>query len=366
MEERFGVDFSRVRIHSGDVAARSADEVGARAYTVGHRIVFGAGEWRPGTDEGRRLLAHELHHVVQQVPVTQRPAAVGGNRSSASPGTARDPGHHLRRQVSGGCHPTARWPGNIEHLLIEQDYVTNVNPGGGAVEYAIPGSGPNGGTGYADMVDLVGHRVYEIKTFVGAPQGVTEARRYADKAQEHCPPPIPMAPWRVGDDYPHHTIPMAGNEELVVQQYPPFPGVVVYYRRLRRRQPVPEPGPSPVPIPVPGDERERERDRPQPTPQPTPFPVPSPVPVPQAGMQQIREFLERVVQSGDDVEAAARQFLADHPELVYVIAGLAVGIFLGTIIEDILTAGAGIADDPPTMAAAWTLWRVAMQLQTAR
>ncbi|MBE9549529.1 MAG: DUF4157 domain-containing protein [Proteobacteria bacterium] len=66
MEQRFGHNFSRVRVHSGAAAEQSAREVGANAYTVGHNIVFGRGRLAPGTHEGRRLLAHELTHVVQQ------------------------------------------------------------------------------------------------------------------------------------------------------------------------------------------------------------------------------------------------------------------------------------------------------------
>ena len=74
MEQRFGHDFSQVRVHLGGVAEQSAREVNANAYTVGHDIVFGAGRFSPGTHEGQRLLAHELTHVVQQrpVPVIQR------------------------------------------------------------------------------------------------------------------------------------------------------------------------------------------------------------------------------------------------------------------------------------------------------
>ncbi len=66
MEHRFGHDFSRVRVHSSPSAAQSAAEINANAYTVGHDIVFGAGRFNPGTNEGRHLLAHELTHVVQQ------------------------------------------------------------------------------------------------------------------------------------------------------------------------------------------------------------------------------------------------------------------------------------------------------------
>jgi hypothetical protein len=66
MEGRFGRDFAHVRIHSGGLAETSAREVGARAYSVGHHIVFGEGRFAPSTPDGRWLLAHELTHVSQQ------------------------------------------------------------------------------------------------------------------------------------------------------------------------------------------------------------------------------------------------------------------------------------------------------------
>lgn len=66
MEQRFGHNFSLVRVHSGSAAEQSARDVNASAYTVGRNIVFGAGRFAPGTHEGRRLIAHELTHVVQQ------------------------------------------------------------------------------------------------------------------------------------------------------------------------------------------------------------------------------------------------------------------------------------------------------------
>jgi hypothetical protein len=66
MGQRFGYDFSRVRVHSGAAAEQSARDVNALAYTVGQNIVFGVGRFAPGTHEGRRLIAHELTHVVQQ------------------------------------------------------------------------------------------------------------------------------------------------------------------------------------------------------------------------------------------------------------------------------------------------------------
>ncbi len=79
MEQRFGFDFSQVRIHADQRAAQSARAVGAQAYTVGRQIAFDTSRYAPGTQAGRELLAHELTHVVQQ----------GG---TASPSLQRKPG----------------------------------------------------------------------------------------------------------------------------------------------------------------------------------------------------------------------------------------------------------------------------------
>lgn len=66
MENRFGHDFGETRVHSGAQADDSAQAVQARAYTVGQDVVFRTGQYQPETAEGRKLLAHELAHVVQQ------------------------------------------------------------------------------------------------------------------------------------------------------------------------------------------------------------------------------------------------------------------------------------------------------------
>ena len=75
-EPRFGYDFGGVRVHTDSQAAASARRISALAYTVGKDIVFGAGEYAPGTQAGRRIIAHELTHTIQQsngdkAPVTQ-------------------------------------------------------------------------------------------------------------------------------------------------------------------------------------------------------------------------------------------------------------------------------------------------------
>jgi hypothetical protein len=65
-EQHFGQDFSHVHVHTDQRAAASADAIRASAYTVGSDIVFGSAAFTPETQQGRRLLAHELTHVVQQ------------------------------------------------------------------------------------------------------------------------------------------------------------------------------------------------------------------------------------------------------------------------------------------------------------
>jgi hypothetical protein len=68
-EPRFGADFSQVRVHTDSKAADTAKSINAKAFTKGKDVVFGSGQYSPGTSSGKRLLAHELTHVVQQSPL---------------------------------------------------------------------------------------------------------------------------------------------------------------------------------------------------------------------------------------------------------------------------------------------------------
>jgi outer membrane protein OmpA-like peptidoglycan-associated protein len=85
MGQRFGYDFSGVRVHTGLTAEQSARDVDAKAYTVGHNIVFGPGQFSPDSHAGRRLLSHELTHVVQQ-------------RGAEAPGLSRQWASVLQRE----------------------------------------------------------------------------------------------------------------------------------------------------------------------------------------------------------------------------------------------------------------------------
>ena len=99
MESRFGESFSDVRIHTGHRAGETADALHSRAFTVGEDIVFGEGEFAPETTEGRRLLAHELAHVVQQ----RQPGGSGAGEKA----TERDASNAAHEVVSGGS-PSVR------------------------------------------------------------------------------------------------------------------------------------------------------------------------------------------------------------------------------------------------------------------
>jgi Domain of unknown function (DUF4157)/DNA/RNA non-specific endonuclease len=105
MEERFGQDLGKVRLHTDESAAASAATVDAKAYTVGCDVVFGARRYAPETNEGRQLLAHELAHVVQQSrggtpPALDATSPLEQAANRAAQSATRDAGPVV---VSGAC-----------------------------------------------------------------------------------------------------------------------------------------------------------------------------------------------------------------------------------------------------------------------
>lgn len=102
---RFGYDFANVRVHADAEAAQAARAVNALAYTVGSDVVFGAGQYSPGTTAGQRLLAHELTHVVQQGGTDAVPLAVSLPRPGLVSGVI-SPSSLLQREpaeTTGSC-----------------------------------------------------------------------------------------------------------------------------------------------------------------------------------------------------------------------------------------------------------------------
>lgn len=115
-EPRFGRDLSGVRVHDGADAARSAAAVGAQAYAVRDRIVFAQGRYAPGSDAGRRLLAHELAHTLQQSGAVRRKVV------SPTPGEATEAAGHLNTFC----------PGSVSASGVD----ITINPGGCATKGA--------------------------------------------------------------------------------------------------------------------------------------------------------------------------------------------------------------------------------------
>jgi hypothetical protein len=100
-EPRFGFDLRNVKIHDGAEAARLANNVRARAFTIGRDVVFGPGQYRPHTADGMRLMAHELTHVVQQSGTSS--GISSAPRGSVAETISRTP----RESIYRACHEPA-------------------------------------------------------------------------------------------------------------------------------------------------------------------------------------------------------------------------------------------------------------------
>ena len=107
-EPRFGAGLSHVRLHTDAAAGRAARDIGARAYTLGRHIAFAPGEYAPSSSDGRRLMAHELVHTLQQSAL-RLPAGLG-----TAPGPVRRQPTSLgaiaegeRRQIQVSTRPVA-------------------------------------------------------------------------------------------------------------------------------------------------------------------------------------------------------------------------------------------------------------------
>jgi hypothetical protein len=158
MEPRFGHSFADVRVHADARAAESADAVHAHAYAVGRDVVFGAGRYAPGSADGRRLIAHELAHVVQQSAAgSAAPMAsleVGGTDAPEERAAERA----ARAVASGGTAP-ADLAGGVVRLRRqfggEDDPVHTGMAEQWRTEHGLPASGMDESgqsTGYSDAI----------------------------------------------------------------------------------------------------------------------------------------------------------------------------------------------------------------------
>ena len=171
MEPRFGHDFSRVQVHSDTKAAESAWAVNALAYTVGRNVVFGEGQYAPATTMGRKLLAHELTHVVQQDstrsslryrdtdsdPSTS--SSLVQRKTAPRPTSQRVWGFWVTRRMCD-CRPLVRgeirWANTAGATYAACD--TPANPTGSNIEVcfrtAHPGTAPVGWTSPSGTITL--------------------------------------------------------------------------------------------------------------------------------------------------------------------------------------------------------------------
>jgi hypothetical protein len=182
-ESRFGHDFSRVRVHVGGRAAQSARAVNALAYTVGNHVVFGSGMYAPESTAGRRLLAHELAHTVQQSRGGARPGWISSGTpehqaEQAANAVAWGSGHV---QIAGATGPgLARQAGPrpplpavtaqelIERLVIAVRGFASNEPG--IPEFDPTSVGSAVGKGYETYaaVQLIDKEGNQILTGIGA------------------------------------------------------------------------------------------------------------------------------------------------------------------------------------------------------
>jgi hypothetical protein len=354
-EPRFGQDFSNVRIHTDSVAAKSAQSINALAYTTGNNIVFNNGQYAPESDSGKRLIAHELTHVVQQ-------------RGSIQPKLIQrfTPSCEALLNSSMASAPIRVLSGAAIHTAIQEDFAANV---AGAGNLAIPGAsasplrtaglcgedlpvtapqiiGGRAGMGYPDLAirDNPITEVAEIKpaSWGCAADGTFQLGGYIMQGNATDPE---QAAWRLSAGivsvvpmnpatYPGKTIPL-GSYTILTDWC--MPGLLVYQVVGTR---------IPQPLPVPDTSTETNKK-----------------PVERTNVQRITTFVTDMIHAGGNAEAAARAFLQANPDLKDTIRNLSIAIIVGLVVgmlaEDILSLGTAVINNPLIIAAITALFRVA-------
>ena len=147
MEPGLGRNFGHVQVHTDALAEQSATEIHARAYTVGRDIVFARNQFSPSTPEGKKLLAHELVHVVQQsggaTAIQRAPAIAGGGTAvtgvvSGGPGSAALTAASAIAGLFGGT--VSLWPSRGIIIHIDDVEIAEVDDKTAVVPLGIPTS----------------------------------------------------------------------------------------------------------------------------------------------------------------------------------------------------------------------------------
>src|SRR5437762_12608422 len=195
MEERFGRDFSTVRVHTETRAAESAAAVDARAYTVGEHVVFGAGNYSPRTSEGDHLLAHELTHVLQQ----QRGLRSREALSVGAPDTAAE--HEAERtadlmavpDVSRAYFAPTRTAGLIQRQALSNADTDACNEGMADPDLAAQdGSSPV--AGLEPVVELSDAQVEAESAFIAGTETPELTPIFLARSPNGRPTPMPKSP----------------------------------------------------------------------------------------------------------------------------------------------------------------------------
>lgn len=409
IEPRLGYDFSRVRVHTDARAGKSAATVSALAYTVGNDIVFGPGQYSPATHSGRRLLAHELVHVIQQSqsgpglsPKLEIGLAGDCAEREADDVAARvmagetvRAGSLLRTQrvqrkyvdePAGGCGvcEPAKETGKRAHTMA-QDAFGHLKSVGKETTIYYAGDEENG---RLDLVRVIKSPVPPYKTeieigeikpnnFKGMKSGYKDLDYYKSRMEElqvllGASPeligvtvmkvPAPKPPLAFRDP----TSKCPSDQAFFIDG--PFSGVYGYScspprSSFPKKSCCDEGEKDPVkkPIPLPSREKKKQKEF-----APNEFPILQPTPGLQPVlMQEILEFVHSVVETGGDVKAAVWDFLTKHPEIVDVIYAAAAAIFIANIIEDIVTLGWGLLDEPLVISVCWEMVSVANAIRAA-
>ena len=241
--------------------------------------------------------------------------------------------------LNNPCGSTLRygnlaWKGPIEHVMIQIDYIYQNNIYGER-EYKIPFSGSSGQKpGYADIVNTLTNEIFEIKPDnpQGRAAGEAEVQNYVTKANLFCPilnasiSPI----WRKGLGYQPRYLNYPNNPTLSIVSELIAPGVIGYRYSSRN-------------------------------------PATQPIVIPQAIADKLKRFLQEAAKNLNGLTPEKiLQFLQENPEVVFYIKTAAVGagvsIIVGTIVEDFLTAGVGVADDVQCFMLGYKLIRIAWAL----
>jgi outer membrane protein OmpA-like peptidoglycan-associated protein len=145
-EPRFGHDFGNVRVHTSQVAGDTASSINALAYTSGNDIVFAAGQYAPETEPGRRLLAHELVHTIQQSHIAASIQRFGDSTKAAScPVATSSPGSTSTVTIES-LFPNVGTALTPEQKAAIDNFIVSWRAFGGSTEVRVDGYASPPGT----------------------------------------------------------------------------------------------------------------------------------------------------------------------------------------------------------------------------